>query len=66
LAKHCGIKTERCVLVADEGHLIATVGVKDLLIIQDGEVTLVADRSEEGTIKQLVDLLKKKGLEKYL
>jgi mannose-1-phosphate guanylyltransferase len=66
LAKHCGLKTERCVLVADEGHLIATVGVKDLLIIQDGEVTLVADRREEGTIKQLVELLKKKGLEKHL
>jgi hypothetical protein len=42
------------------------VGVRDLLIIQDGDATLVADRRDEGTIKQLVDLLKKKGLEKYL
>jgi mannose-1-phosphate guanylyltransferase len=66
LARHCGLKTERCVLVAEEGHLIATVGVKDLLIIQDGAVTLVADRQEEGTIKQLVELLKKQGLGDYL
>ncbi len=32
----------------------------------DGDVTLVADRRDEGSIKQLVELLKKKGLEKYL
>jgi mannose-1-phosphate guanylyltransferase len=66
LATHCGLQTKGCVIVADEGHLIGTVGVNNLLIVQDGDATLVADRREEGTIKQLVELLKKKGLEKYL
>src|SRR4051794_8909113 len=66
LGLHCGLKTEGCVIVADEGHLIATVGVDNLLIVQDGNATLVADRRDEGTVKQLVELLKKKGLEKYL
>jgi mannose-1-phosphate guanylyltransferase len=66
LATHAGIATHGCVLVADAGHLLATVGVKDLLIIQDGNATLVADRREEGTVKKLVELLKEKGLEKYL
>ena len=55
-----------CVIVGDAGRLIATIGVENLLIIQDGDATLVADRREEGTVKQLVELLKKKGLEKYL
>jgi mannose-1-phosphate guanylyltransferase len=66
LATHCGLRTDRCVIAADKGHLIATVGVDNLLIIQNGHVTLVADRREEGNIKELVDLLKKNGLEKYL
>jgi mannose-1-phosphate guanylyltransferase len=66
LALHCGLKTNNCVIVADSGHLIATVGVKDLLIVQDGNATLVADRREEGTVKQIVEMLKKKGMEKYL
>jgi mannose-1-phosphate guanylyltransferase len=66
LATHCGLKTEGCVIVGDPDRLIATVGVKDLLIVQDGDATLVADRREEGTIKQLVEQLKKQGLEKYL
>jgi mannose-1-phosphate guanylyltransferase len=66
LAKHCGLRTRNCVIVAHGDQLIATVGVKDLLIIQDGNATLVADRREEGTIKQIVEFLKTKGLENYV
>jgi mannose-1-phosphate guanylyltransferase len=66
LATHAGLRTKGCVIVADPGHLIATVGVTNLLIIQDGDATLVADRRDEGTVKQIVELLKKQGLEKYL
>ncbi len=66
LGPHCGLKTRNTLVVADAGHLIATVGVENLLIVQDGDVTLVADRRDEGTVKQLVETLKKKGLEKYL
>jgi mannose-1-phosphate guanylyltransferase len=66
LGLHAGLSTKNCVIVGDKGRLIATIGVANLLIVQDGDATLVADRREEGTIKQLVELLKKKGLEKYL
>jgi mannose-1-phosphate guanylyltransferase len=66
LALHCGLKTNKCIIAADPGHLVTTVGVENLLIVQDGDATLVADRREEGTIKQLVELLKIRGLERYL
>lgn len=66
LGTHCGLNTNNCVIVADAGHVVATIGVDNLLIVQDGDATLVADRREEGTVKQLVELLKKKGLEKHL
>jgi mannose-1-phosphate guanylyltransferase len=66
LAVHCGINTNHCVIVGDPGRLLATIGVRDLLIVQDGDATLIADRRDEGTVKQVVDLLKKKGQEKYL
>jgi mannose-1-phosphate guanylyltransferase len=66
LARHCGLKTRQCIIAGDADHLIATVGVENLLIVQDGDVTLVADRRDEGSVKQLVELLKKKGLERYL
>jgi mannose-1-phosphate guanylyltransferase len=66
LATHCGIHTKQCVIVGDAGRLITTIGVENLLIVQDGDATLIADRRDEGTVKQLVELLKKKGLEEYL
>jgi mannose-1-phosphate guanylyltransferase len=66
LATHCGLKTTGCVIVAEPGKLVTTIGVENLLIIQDGDATLIADRRDEGTVKQLVELLQKSGLEKYL
>jgi mannose-1-phosphate guanylyltransferase len=66
LGTHAGLHTRDCVIVTDDGRLIATIGVDNLLIVQDGNATLVADKREEATVKHLVDLLKKKGLQKYL
>ena len=66
LANHLGIDTHNCVIAGDGGRLIATVGVSDLIIIQDGDAILVAHRQVEGNIKNLVEQLKERGLEKYL
>ncbi|MBI3409368.1 MAG: mannose-1-phosphate guanylyltransferase [Planctomycetes bacterium] len=66
LAQHSGLKTRNCLVVGDPDRLIATAGVENLLIVQDGDALLVADRRDEGAIKQLVELLKQKGLEKFL
>jgi mannose-1-phosphate guanylyltransferase len=66
LATHCGLKTNHCIIVGDAGKIITTIGVENLVIVQDADATLIADRKDEGTVKKLVDLLKKKGLENYL
>jgi mannose-1-phosphate guanylyltransferase len=67
LANHSAINTSHCVIVGDDPkRLIATIGVSNLLIIQDGDATLIADRRDEGTVKQLVDQLKQQGLDRFL
>jgi len=65
-ALHVGITTSGCVIVSDPGTVVATIGVHNLLIIRDGDALLVADRRDEGTVKEVVEQLKKSGLEKYL
>ncbi len=65
-ALHCGIDTTGCVVVSDPDHLVTTIGVSDLLIVQDGNATLVADRKNEEAVKQLVDKLKASGLGRFL
>jgi mannose-1-phosphate guanylyltransferase len=64
--EHVGLHTNECVIVSSPGHLIATIGVSNLLIVHDGNATLVADRREEATVKQIVDELKKRNLDGYL
>lgn len=65
-AVHVGIRTKGCVIAGEPGRLIATLGVSNLLVIQDGDATLIADRREEGAVKEIVERLKATGLEKYL
>jgi mannose-1-phosphate guanylyltransferase len=63
---HAGLNTTNCVIVGDAGKLITTIGVSNLLIVQDGDAILVADRREEATVKQLVERLRQQGRDKYL
>ncbi len=65
-ATHIGNDTRNCVIVGDKNRLIATAGVSDLLIIQDGDALLIADRRDEAAVKRLVEQLGKAGLERYL
>src|SRR5262245_25807325 len=65
-ALHLGINTSGCVIAGEAGRLIVTIGVNNLVIIQDGDATLIADRRDEGTVKEVVERLKRTpGLEKY-
>jgi mannose-1-phosphate guanylyltransferase len=66
LAGHSGINTRNCLIFGDRDRLIATVGVENLVIVQDGDATLIADRRDEAGIKKLVEHLKKAGLDKFL
>jgi mannose-1-phosphate guanylyltransferase len=63
---HCGVDTSNCVIVSDAGHLIATLGVRDLVIVQCGDVTLVTTRQSEADVKKLVEVLRSKGWDRYL
>jgi mannose-1-phosphate guanylyltransferase len=63
---HTGVDTAGCVIVSDGGRLIGTLGVRDLIIIQNGDATLVAAKDREGEVKKLVDAIKAKGLGRFL
>ncbi len=63
---HVGVDTAGCVVVSDGDHLVGTLGVSDLIIIQNGDATLVATKDREGEVKKLVDAIKAKGLGRFL
>jgi len=61
LGNHVGKDTEGCIIVGENSHVITTIGVCDLIIVQTDDATLVCDRNRAGDVKAIVELLKEKG-----
>jgi mannose-1-phosphate guanylyltransferase len=55
------IDTKGSIIVSDDGGLIATLGVEDLVIVQSGGATLVARKDQLDRLKALVEGLEKAG-----
>ena len=53
--------TNNCYLSSDK-RLITTIGVKDLIIIETSDAILVADKSQSQEVKNIVNILKEKGI----
>lgn len=55
------VDTTNSIIVSDDGGLIATLGVDDLVIVQSGGATLVARKDQLDKLKALVEGLDKAG-----
>ncbi|ASS74927.1 hypothetical protein CIG75_07980 [Tumebacillus algifaecis] len=62
---HVGIDTSRSIIESEE-LLIATIGVRDLLIVQADRAILVADKERDQEIKELVRRIEKRNLNEFL
>lgn len=63
---HCGLETRGCIIQSEEGHVIATVDVADLLIVHTPDATLVTRRGDEQALRRIIEELKARGLGNYL
>jgi mannose-1-phosphate guanylyltransferase len=63
---HCGVRTRNCVIVSDPDHLIGTLDVEGLVIVQSGNATLVTTRRGEANVKELIEKIKEAGLGRFL
>jgi mannose-1-phosphate guanylyltransferase len=66
LAKHLGLDTKGCIVRGPDDHLIVTLGVQDCIVVHTPDATLVANKHDEEAIRQLVQLIEKKGWTEYL
>jgi mannose-1-phosphate guanylyltransferase/mannose-6-phosphate isomerase len=60
------IDTKNSLIRAHNRHLIATVGVQDVVVVTTPDATLVVDRKSAQNVKQIVDELKKSGRSEHL
>jgi len=59
-------ETTNSIIVSDDGGLIATLGLDDVVIVQSGNATLVARKDQLDKLKALVESLGERGLGAYL
>jgi mannose-1-phosphate guanylyltransferase len=64
--QHGGLDTSDCIVRAQPGALVATVGVSNLIIVQTADAILVADRNRQESFRELNALLRERGYEVFL
>jgi len=59
------IDTKNCLIINDQ-KMVATIGVEDLLIINTDNGLLICKRGEAQSVKEVVDYLRRKGLDQFI
>lgn len=62
-ARHIGVDSHNTLVCADRsGRLIVTIGTEDLIVVETPDALMVCKRSEAQKVRELVNILKKSGL----
>lgn len=67
LGQHLGVETAGSIVVGSAGHLVATVGVRDLVVVHTPDATLVCHKNQAQEVRKIVARLAvSPGLRKFL
>lgn len=63
---HLGLDTANCLIRGSDKRLIATIGLRDMVVVDAGDAILICPRERSQEAKQVVERLRADGKEKYL
>lgn len=66
IGKHLIKDTKNSIVRSEGNHLVVTLGMSDCLVVHTPNVTLVADKNHEESIRDLVKLVEENGWQDYL
>ena len=66
VGKHLGMNTAGTIVRSTDDHLVVTLGLKDCLVVHTPDATLVANKNDEESIRNIVKQLEQRGLTEYL
>jgi mannose-1-phosphate guanylyltransferase len=66
VGKHLGIRTSGSIVRTTSDHLVATLGLSDIIVVHTPDATLVASKHDEEAIRELVKELEKRGWKEHL
>jgi len=63
---HLGTETENSLIYSLSNRLIATVGIRDLIIVDTPDALLVCSKDKAHDVKKIIEQIEKKGLDHLL
>ena len=63
--KHVDVNSKNCFIHASD-KLVATIGLKDIIIVETDDAILVVDRKNVGDVKKIIEKLTERGKQAYL
>ena len=60
------LESTGCLVSASEGSVVTVKGVDDLIVVHTPDATLVCRRDDDQGVKQIVEALKARGLERFV
>lgn len=66
VGRHVGVGSEGNLVYGYSGKLIATAGIKNMIIIETDDAILVCPREQAHEVKKLVAEIERRGFKKYL
>jgi mannose-1-phosphate guanylyltransferase len=66
IGRHLGMNTKGTIVRTSDDHLVVTVGLNDCLVVHTPEATLVANKNDEESIREIVKMLEARGWSEYL
>lgn len=66
IGRHVGVRTHGTIVHSSADHLVATIGLRDMLIVHTPDATLVASKHDEEAVRQIVELLRAEGWLRFI
>jgi mannose-1-phosphate guanylyltransferase len=66
IGRHLGIRTSGSIVHTSGEHLVVTLGLNDTIVVHTPDATLVADKSQEEAIREVVKELEARGWKEHL
>ncbi len=64
--RHVGVNTTGTIIRTDEDHLVVTLGIQDCVVVHTPNATLVANKHDEESVRQVVKLIEENDWREYL
>ena len=61
-----GIESTNMIVRTESDHLVVTIGMNDTIVVHTPDATLVAPKSEEERVREVVKQLAELGMQQYL